>query len=183
MNLVASPLALPGCFSAKLSKFEDARGSFHKFFHAQTLSHYLPGFLPREIYLTSSYQGVLRGMHYQVPPHDHAKIVICLGGLVTDVLLDLRAGATYGQAISVELSAQSNQENAVLLPKGIAHGFYAHTDASQLMYIVETEHSPESDRGVLWNSFGYSWPSDDPILSERDQKHPLFEAFSPPSDW
>jgi len=181
MKLDATPLALPGCFIAQLTTFEDARGSFQKLFHADAFEAYLPGFLPREIYLTNSVMGVLRGMHFQLPPDDHAKVVVCLGGKITDVLLDLRPGETYGQTVAVELVP--SDQNVVLLPKGIAHGFYAQTNASELLYLVETGHSPNNDKGILWNSFAFDWPDDAPILSARDTQHPTFAEFLPPLDW
>jgi len=181
MKLDAKSLGLPGCFSTRLPTFEDDRGSFQKLFHAGGFDAYLPGFLPREVYLSSSARGVLRGMHFQLPPDDHAKVVVCLGGKVTDVLLDLRPGKTYGRTVTVELLPEG--QNAVLIPKGIAHGFYAQSNDSALLYLVETVHSPDNDMGVLWSSFGYTWDSGTPILSARDTKHPPFAEFCPPDDW
>lgn len=181
MKLDPIPLALSGCYSVSLPTFGDDRGSFFKLFHESGMGAYLPGFLPREIYLTNSASGVVRGMHFQVPPDDHGKIVISLSGRVSDVLLDLRPGPGYGSAASVELSPEG--QNAVLLPRGIAHGFYAHEDNSALLYLVETVHSPDNDRGVMWNSFDYDWPTSDPILSQRDQKHPALAQFVAPPEW
>lgn len=181
MNLHATPLKLPGCFSAHVTKFEDERGSFLKLFNAETIEAYLPGFMPREVYITTSSKGVLRGMHFQLPPNDHAKVVICLNGIITDVLLDLRPGDTYGLTSTIELSPDT--QNVVMLPKGIAHGFYAHADASVLLYLVETVHCPKDDKGILWNSFCYDWPNDTPILSVRDTQHSPFTEFLPPHDW
>ena len=178
MKIETSPLELDGCFSAKLANFEDPRGSFLKLFHDTTISAYLPNFLPREAYLTTSAKGVVRGMHFQLPPEDHAKIVIALSGRVTDILLDLRRGEGYGQWVSCELSAKG--QNAMLIPKGVAHGFYAHEDNSALLYLVETVHSTNHDAGILWNSFGCDWPTTTPILSDRDQKHKQFQAFVSP---
>ena len=181
MKLDATELALPGCFSATLPAMTDARGEFQKMFHAKIYDDYLPGYLPREIYLTTSSKGVLRGMHFQLPPDDHGKIVICLSGRVSDVLLDLRQGAGYGASTSIELTPGGT--NALLIPKGIAHGFYAHEDNSALLYLVETEYSPANDQGILWNSFGYNWPSKDVLLSDRDTKHATLSTFEPPADW
>lgn len=181
MKLQAVPLELPGCYTVILPKFGDNRGSFFKLFHQSRMGAYLPGFLPREIYLTTSSRGVLRGMHFQVPPDDHAKVVISLSGRVSDVLLDLRPGPGYGAVTSVELSPEG--QNAVLLPKGIAHGFYTHEDNSALLYLVETVHSPSKDRGIMWNSIAYDWPTSDPILSQRDQEHPALAQFVAPPVW
>lgn len=181
MELNATRLSLPGCFSARLTKFEDARGTFQKLFHSDAMATYLPGFVPREVYLTTSSKRVLRGMHFQLPPNDHAKVVICLNGKVIDVLLDLRPGETYGQTAAVELSPEG--QNVVLLPKGIAHGFYAQVDASVLLYLVETVHCLECDQGILWDSFAFDWPDRTPILSARDTQHPPLTEFAPPHDW
>lgn len=178
MKIETTPLELDNCFSAKLANFEDSRGSFLKLFHDATISAFLPNFLPREAYLTTSAKGVLRGMHFQLPPDDHSKIVIALSGRVTDVLLDLRKGGGYGKWVRAELSPQGI--NAMLIPKGVAHGFYAHEDNSALLYLVETVHSPNKDAGIHWNSFGYEWPTSKPILSDRDQNHKPLKAFSSP---
>lgn len=181
--MIIEPISLdiPGCYSVSLSRLHDERGSFFKLFRESWVERLLTGFFPREIYLTSSSRGVLRGMHFQVPPFDHSKIIICLSGRVTDVLLDLRSGPGYGAFTSLELSTQGT--NAVLIPKGVAHGFYAHEDDSSLLYLVETEYRPGSDRGVMWNSFGFEWPSNNPIISQRDTCHPDLLAFSPPLEW
>lgn len=181
MNLKATPLALPGCFSAKLPRTDDNRGSFLKLFHSESFETFLPGFMPREIYTTTSQQGVLRGMHFQLPPDDHAKVVVCISGCVTDVLLELRPIREHGRVISIDLAPEG--QNCVLIPKGVAHGFYAQTDNSTLLYLVETIHSPEKDAGILWNSFGHEWLDKDPILSDRDKTHPEWKSFQAPDEW
>ena len=181
MKLDPTPLSLPGCYTLHLDVIHDVRGSFRKLFHQRAFEPWLRGFVPREIYMTTSNAGVLRGMHFQLPPHDHGKIVICLRGKVSDVLLDLRTGPYHGHVASIELRPRG--PNAVIIPKGIAHGFYAHHDDSTLMYLVETIHAPTHDRGIAWNSFGYEWPDRDPILSDRDREHPAFSDFVPPAQW
>lgn len=181
MKLAPNKLAITGCYSQKLPNIFDDRGSFLKLFHASGMRAYLPNFLPREIYLTTSKRGVLRGMHFQIPPDDHAKVVISVSGRVHDVLLDLRSGPGFGAVASVELSPEG--QNAVLIPKGIAHGFFAYEDNTTLLYLVETEHSPNNDHGILWNSFGYVWPNVPQMLSIRDQNHQTFAKFTPPESW
>ena len=181
MKLDLTELGLAGCYATHLPSFSDPRGGFQKLFHQEAFSRALPGFLPREAYVTSSAKGVLRGMHFQRPPHDHAKVVICLGGAALDVLVDLRAGEGYCKTTSAELTPDGM--NCVLIPAGIAHGFYARTDGTQLLYLVETVHAPDADAGVMWNSIGFDWPTADPILSERDKRHPELAAFVPPERW
>ena len=181
MKLEVTELGLTGCFAAHLPSFSDARGGFQKLFHNEAFARFLPGFLPREAYLTSSARGVLRGMHFQKPPHDHAKVVVCLGGTALDVLVDLRVGADYGKTASVELT--QGGVNCVMLPSGIGHGFFARTDATQLLYLVETVHAPNADAGVLWSSIDFDWPDETPILSDRDTGHPKLVDFTPPQRW
>ena len=175
MKLDGFELGLKGCYGARLSRFSDPRGSFQKLFHKDAFSSFLPGFVPHEAYLTGSAQGVLRGMHFQRPPHDHAKVVICLGGAALDVLVDLRGGDGYGKTTSVELTPDG--VNCVMIPSGIAHGFYARSDGTQLLYLVETVHAPDADAGVMWDSIGFEWPDANPILSDRDKAHPSLADF------
>lgn len=158
-----------GCYSAHISRLTDNRGDFRKVYHEDTIQKILPGFVPKEMYITKSSKNVLRGMHLQIPPADHAKIVICLSGRVTDVLLDLRSGTHYGDLAFDELTPDGT--NCMIIPKGIAHGFYAHEDNSTLLYLVETMHSPLNDVGVKWDTIGFEWPAREPIVSDRDQAH------------
>lgn len=174
-------LGLPGCYATKLPVFSDTRGAFMKFYREDTMPTVLGGFVAREMYITDSAKGVLRGMHFQLPPDDHRKIVVCLSGQVLDVIVDLRASESYGQSASVTLSPEG--ENVVILPKGVAHGFLSQDDCSRLMYLVETVHAPNSDAGIRWDSFGFDWPVDNPILSESDQAHPAVTDFSRPAEW
>jgi dTDP-4-dehydrorhamnose 3,5-epimerase len=120
----------------------------------------------------------LRGMHFQLPPAAHDKLVYCPVGKVLDVVLDLRSSAKRGRFISRELNA-SNRE-MLFIPRGCAHGFVALEDESMMVYQTSTVHSPAHDAGVLWNSFGFAWPVANPILSERDQKFPALRDFKSP---
>ena len=181
MKLEPRPLGLPGCYALSLAAHQDPRGGFLKLFHADAFAPLVPGFSPAEIYVTTSHAGVLRGMHFQLPPFDHAKVVVCLSGRVRDVLLDLRGGPNFGRSAHVELSASG--ENCVLMPKGIAHGFYAQEDGSALAYLVGSVHAPQADAGVLWSSFGHDWPDPAPRLSDRDTRHPRLADFTAPPDW
>ena len=181
MKLNLRDLGLPGCYATKLPVFSDNRGAFMKFYREDTMPTLLDGFVAREMYITDSAKGVLRGMHFQLPPSDHRKIVVCLSGQVLDVIVDLRTGESYGQSTSVTLSPGG--ENIVILPKGVAHGFLSQDDDTRLMYLVETVHTPTLDAGVSWDSFGFDWPVDIPILSKRDQAHPALADFSRPKEW
>ena len=181
MEISWNKLDVPGCYSGRLSAINDNRGSFQKLFNVNTFESVLPGFIPREIYLTNSLRGVLRGMHFQLPPDDHAKIVICLSGSALDVMIDLRPGKSYGAVDHVRLSPKAH--NCVAMPSGIGHGFYAESENTQLLYLVETGYSPLSDTGILWQSIDFEWPNPTPILSERDKSHKTLDEFLPPDEW
>jgi len=170
---------LPGCFLVGSDCFDDHRGSFVKTFHSYRFSEFNFSFEIREEYYTTSAKGVIRGMHFQVPPSDHQKIVYCISGWVKDVLLDLRKGPGYGKVCFVDLRADLH--NLILIPKGIAHGFLSKTQNSTMVYKTSTVHDPKNDRGILWNSFGFDWDvTESPIFSIRDSSHPRFEDFISP---
>jgi len=161
---------LPGCLLLRSRPFIDARGSFVKTFHEGLFDGLGIHFRAREQFYSVSQQGVLRGMHFQRPPHDHAKLVACRRGQVLDVLLDLRPGPGFGRSASVVLSADAHQQ--LFMPQGIAHGFLALTDHATMDYQTSTVHAPTHDAGIRWNSFGFDWGVAEPIVSARDAAHP-----------
>jgi dTDP-4-dehydrorhamnose 3,5-epimerase len=173
--------ALPGVKLIQLPRFEDNRGDFVKIFHGADFAANDCALECRETYLTTSSRWILRGMHFQVPPNDYAKLVCVIGGRVLDVVLDLRRSSpSYGKYFSVELDARS--PTCVFIPPGLAHGFLALEDDSRVLYLQSAVHAPESDRGILWSSFGFQWPGDGGryVLSQRDMNHPRLSEFSSP---
>lgn len=170
---------LNGCYLLQSHVFQDSRGSFVKPFVASALqAHGLrTDFV--EQYFSTSKPGVIRGMHFQTPPHEHAKLVYCAAGAVKDVLLDLRKqSATYGKVISLPLAAELGQ--ALYIPVGIAHGFIAIEAPALMIYNVTSEYSPKHDNGVRWDSFGFDWSVTDPVISERDCRFPELADFVSP---
>lgn len=161
------------------SPLDDVRGRFIKTFHTVMFEELgLPVQWHEEFYSISQ-KGVIRGMHYQSPPEDQYKMIYCLNGKIFDVILDLRVGsATYGSHVSIEISADNG--DIVVIPPGFAHGFCALSDKVIMQYKVSSIYSPEHDKGVLWNSFGCSWPYDFPIISDRDTKLPPLSSISSP---
>lgn len=180
MEFIAEPL--PGVKILKPFVFEDARGNFVKPFHEDQLAAHGIHLMLREEFFSTSSRGVIRGMHFQIPPHAHQKIVYCITGKVLDVLLDLRKSSpTYGQSVAFDLSAENR--HIVHIPVGFAHGFIALQEQSCLVYKTDAVHASESDRGIRWDSFGYSWPSlTDSVqeISARDLDHPPFADFISP---
>lgn len=170
---------LPGCFLVRSGRVADARGSFIKTFHAATFTSAGLRTDWRETYCSTSVRSVVRGMHFQLPPADHAKLVFCTAGQVLDVILDLRRGSpAFGQHRSFRLDEAAGV--GVYIPSGCAHGFLSLSETSTMDYKVTSVHSPEQDAGVAWDSFRFKWPVAAPVLSERDGKHPPFGQFETP---
>lgn len=170
---------ISGAYEIQLPFSEDDRGDFVKILHADS---FLESGLKadfKESYYSTSKEGVLRGMHFQVPPHDHEKLVYAVEGKVIDVLLDLRpASSTFQQYYSLELA--KNKHNAIYIPKGVAHGFCVPEGSATLVYMTTTVYNQDADAGVLWNSFGFDWPVHEPQISERDQGFSELGSFESP---
>ena len=132
-----------------------------------------------EEYYSVSHKNVVRGMHFQLPPMDHVKMVYCVEGEVMDAVVDLRVGSpTYGQYVLFELSAE--KANSIYIPKGMAHGFCAMSEQAIMVYKVSTSYSPANDAGILWNSVGIPWPSSKVIMSARDESFLPLDKFASP---
>lgn len=174
-----SETKIPGCYEITPKVFKDERGNFVKTFHEEIFkSHSLETHFAEEYY-SVSHQNVLRGLHFQLPPQDHVKMVYCVFGEVVDAVVDLRLGSpTYGKFETFELSAE--KANLIYIPPGLAHGFYAKSQTAIMMYKVSTVYSPECDTGILWNSVGIAWKSDNPIISKRDNSFVPFSEFESP---
>ena len=130
----------------------------------------------------SSY-GVVRGLHFQKPPHAQAKLVRCVKGAVLDVAFDIRKDSpTYGKYVAVELTEDNHFQ--LFIPKGLAHGFSVLSDKAIFQYKCDEFYHPESDGGIniADESLGINWriTKDKMILSDKDKKHPLFKEFKTP---
>jgi dTDP-4-dehydrorhamnose 3,5-epimerase len=179
MQLISTPL--PGIQILRPLVLGDDRGVFVKSFHEQQLANFGISMTVREEFYSFSSSGVLRGMHFQVPPHAHQKLIYCIAGSVCDVVLDIRLGSpTYGHYASFELSAENR--HIVYIPVGFAHGFLSMEDDSCLIYKTDCVYAAEYDRGIHWDSFGFEWPINGamPKISPRDHCHPSFEKFDSP---
>lgn len=173
------PSNLVGCFELQPKVFDDARGRFVKVFHEQAFAAQGLQTQFTEEYYSASYKNVIRGLHFQLPPMDHVKMVYCVQGEVMDVVIDLRVGSpTYGQYAVFELGA--SKANSIYIPKGMAHGFCALSEQAIMVYKVSTSYSPVHDSGILWNSLPIPWPTTKTILSARDQGFPKLDQFKSP---
>lgn len=180
MNVL--PLKIPGALELRPALHTDCRGRFVKTFHIDEYRRHGLACEYQEEYFSESVRGVVRGLHFQVPPMDHEKLVYCVSGAVVDVILDIRRGSpTYGQYELVRLTAE--QGNMVYLARGLAHGFGVMSSLAVMVYKVTSVYSPLHDRGVLWNSAGIPWPLARPIVSPRDQGFPTLAELDSPFHW
>ena len=171
--------SLEGCFQIRPFFAEDRRGTFVKTFHSEQFAARQFPTIWREEYYSASRKGVVRGMHFQLPPHDHEKLVYCMLGKVLDVIVDLRrASRTFGQHIALELDGARG--DGLLIPKGMAHGFLALSEDAMMAYKVSTVYAPSHDAGIRWDSIGMDWGIDNPIVSDRDRDHPALADFNSP---
>jgi dTDP-4-dehydrorhamnose 3,5-epimerase len=175
----AVPLPVDGCVELRLEPSSDRRGSFLKWFHRSSFAELGVDLDVRELFVSRSATGVVRGLHFQRPPADVAKLVCCLEGAVVDAVVDLRVGSpTYGAHCRVELS--EDRGNAVFVPAGCAHGFFVTRGEAVVLYAQSGEHDAELEGGILWSSAGIDWPAGDAILSDRDAGFPGLREFDSP---
>ncbi len=170
---------LPGVQLLQPQIHVDDRGDFVKTYHEGTFVRLGISFESVEEYFSTSRKGTLRGMHFQLPPHDHAKLVYCIRGRVLDVLVDLRKSSpSYGAVSSVELSGENRLQ--IYIPNGLAHGFLALEDDSVMVYKTTSVHAPGHDAGIRWDSIGFEWGTASPRLSDRDATFPSLAGFCSP---
>jgi len=169
---------LKGAFVIDLEKREDDRGFFARTFcQREFAEHGLELQVAQCNISFNERKGTLRGMHYQVPPFEEAKLVRCTMGGIYDAIIDLRRRSpTFGQSFGIELTAQSRR--MLYVPRGFAHGYQTLERDTEVFYQMSQFYSSEHSRGVRWNdpAFGIKWPPDERIINERDRKYPDFCA-------
>ena len=157
-----------------LKQFNDERGQLLKpFIKSFFLEKF--NFDTKEVWFTFSKKNVVRAMHMQVAPKPSNKIVGLIQGAVTDVLLDTRKNSsTYGQFESFDLIHSTDSLIFLFIPIGVSHGYKVNQENSVVMYLGDEYHDGNSDVGFKWNSFGFDWQIENPIISERDLTLPKF---------
>jgi len=174
--VIFRPGKVPGVFLIEPEKREDSRGFFARTFCQREFAAH--GLNPRVVQCNTSFnkrKGTLRGMHYQVAPHEEAKLVSCIRGAIYDVAVDLRPdSAAYKQYDAFELTAHNRL--MAYMPEGVAHGYLTLEENTEVFYQMSEIYSPEHARGVRWNdpAFGIAWPPGDRTIIERDQFYPDF---------
>lgn len=176
MNVIKTNLE--GVIIIEPDVFTDERGSFMELFQEERYREVL-GLTADEHFIQDNFsvskKGTLRGLHYQAPPFAQGKLVSVLRGRVLDVAVDIRFGSpTFGEHVAVELSGDNHHQ--LWAPQGFAHGFVVREDDTFFLYKCTNVYSREHERGIVWNdpALAIDWGNDDPIVSEKDQKHPLF---------
>lgn len=170
-------LELGGAYLVGLEPHRDERGFFARTWCRREFGEH--GLETRLAQCSLSYnreRGVLRGMHFQVPPRAEVKMVRCVRGAIHDVIVDLRsASPTFGEHAAVTLSAEDRR--ALYVPEGFAHGFQALADDTEVWYQISEFHSPEHARGYRFDdpAFGIRWPVEPPMVKEKDLAWPPFD--------
>jgi dTDP-4-dehydrorhamnose 3,5-epimerase len=167
---------LKGAYVIELEKREDPRGFFARAWCRKEFEAH--GLATDCVQANLSYNkkaGTLRGMHYQVPPHEEVKLVRCVRGAIYDVIIDMRpSSSTYCQWVGVELSDQNYK--MLYVPKGFAHGYVTLEDNADVFYLVSEFYAPGSEQGVRYDdpAFGIAWPVAISVLSDKDGAWPKF---------
>ena len=169
--------AVNGVFEIEPKVFGDNRGWFYESYSKEKFEKLgITAEFVQDNRSFSAQKGTLRGLHCQTDPKAQSKLITCLKGAILDVAVDIRKGSpTYMKWVAVEL----NEENKKMLfiPKGCLHGFVTLTENVEVSYKVDEYYSPENDRSICWNDaeIGVEWGVDEPVLSEKDKKAPLFK--------
>jgi dTDP-4-dehydrorhamnose 3,5-epimerase len=179
MRLTETPLS--GAYLVHLSPHTDERGFFARSYTPQdfrALGVDAPA-LDQSSIAFNEKCATLRGMHYQLAPHEEHKLVRCTAGRVFDVIVDLRQGSqSFREWYGVELSAANR--TALFIPPGLAHGYVTLCEHSEVYYMISGIYSAEHARGVRWNdpALGISWPITPAVIAPRDAGYPLLGGTS-----
>lgn len=184
MNIIQT--AIEGVVILEPRLFRDPRGYFFESFSRRDFEAAVgPVHFVQDNESQSTY-GVLRGLHFQCPPHAQSKLVRCVRGAVLDVAVDIRRGSpTYGQHVAVELTEDNHRQ--LFIPRGFAHGFAVLSPEAVFQYKCDNYYAPQSDGGlsIQDTSLGIDWriPAAEAILSEKDTRHPILRDFETPFDY
>ncbi len=177
--MLVRPTALPGVLLIEPKVHRDQRGAFMESYNRAAFGEAVGAdvdFVQDNHSL--SRQGVLRGLHYQLPPDAQGKLVRVTAGEVFDVAVDIRRGSpTLGRSVGVRLSSENRLQ--LWIPAGFAHGFLALSPRAEVLYKASAYYAPESERSLAWDdpALAIDWPlTGAPILVPKDAKAPRLEA-------
>jgi dTDP-4-dehydrorhamnose 3,5-epimerase len=167
---------LKGAYILELEKRGDERGFFARTWcQHEFQEHGLVAEVVQQNTSVSKFKGTLRGMHFQIAPHQETKLIRCTKGALYDVIIDLRPDSeTYKQWIGVELTEENYK--MLFVPKDFAHGFITLLDDTEATYLVSTFYAPEAESGIRYNdpAFGIQWPVPVTTISDKDNSWPDF---------
>lgn len=182
MNVVKTDIE--GVLIVEPRIFGDARGYFFESFNARDFREQTGvdiNFVQDNE--SRSRYGVVRGLHFQLPPYAQSKLVRVVEGRVLDVAVDIRKNSpTYGHHVAVELSADNKRQ--FFMPKGFAHGFAVLSETAIFQYKCDEYYHPEAEGAIAWDDpvLAINWgiDSNDVLLSDKDRHHPVFDEFVTP---
>lgn len=170
---------LKGVFTIELNPIMDSRGFFMRAYDKNIFGKYnLDREWVQENHSRSEQKGVIRGLHFQLPPYCETKLIRCIRGTIMDVFVDLRIGSdTFGRWDSVVLSEENKK--IAYIPKGFAHGFCTLSEVSEVLYKVDSIYKPEYEVGIIWNDkdLNIDWEFQNPVLSEKDKRNLTLKEF------
>ena len=154
--------------------FEDSRGFFMESYNARRWKEFgIAADFIQDNHAYSKQAGVIRGLHYQLPPKAQTKLIRVTRGAIYDVIVDIRKSSpTFGQWFGAVLSEENKRQ--LLVPRGFAHGYCTLVDHTEVQYKVDEYYAPEHERGIQWDDpeLKIDWPVSNPILSEKDRAFP-----------
>jgi dTDP-4-dehydrorhamnose 3,5-epimerase len=182
--MLVESLAIPDVKRLVLRVFRDDRGVFVETYSQRTLAEAgMHGAFVQDNHSVSNAKGVVRGLHFQKPPHAQGKLVRVVRGAIFDVAVDIRQGSpTYGHHVGAVLSAENWAQ--LWVPAGFAHGFCALEPDTEVIYKVTDYYASQSDSGIAWDdpALGIAWPirAEEAVLSDKDSKLPKLADIEPP---
>ncbi|MBK7560026.1 MAG: dTDP-4-dehydrorhamnose 3,5-epimerase [Chitinophagaceae bacterium] len=169
---------IPGLLIFEPRVFEDSRGYFFESYNEQVFRQEGIDIRWVQDNQSASDYGVIRGLHYQLPPYAQAKLIRVLKGKILDVVVDIRKGSpTFGKTFSVKLSAKNRKQ--LFIPAGFAHGFSVLSEKAEVMYKCDVFYNKESEAGIIYNDqelkIDWQIPAEQAIISDKDKKLPLLK--------
>ena len=168
--MIITEREIKGVYEIEPKAYSDKRGFFMRTYaHEVFQEHGIGRQWVQDNHSHSTKRGIIRGLHFQFPPHSETKLVRCIRGAILDVYVDLRKGSkTFGKYGSSELS--EDNKKMVYIPRGFAHGFCTLTDDCDVLYKVDNKYEPQAEGGIIWNDvqLQIAWPINTPIISDRD---------------
>lgn len=174
---------IEGVYIIEPKVFKDQRGYFFESYNKLSLESLGIDYTFVQDNQSKSSYGVIRGLHFQKPPHAQTKLLRVVEGKIIDVAVDIRKGSpTYGKHVAVELSAENFRQ--LLIPAGFAHGFSVLSETAIVQYKCTDYYHPETEGGIMFNDsdIDIDWgiPLDEAVVSDKDLKHPSFAEFESP---